>query len=86
MLDTIYDVLSIVFILLAIVLHVFMIAAVINMFFLKGRKITVMVERYRSNDVNMDAEEEQNQMRASHAHVSLAKRQMKRVDEEQKRR
>ena len=47
-----------------------------------------MVERYRSNDVNMDAEEEQNQMRASHAHahVSLAKRQMKRVDEEQKRR
>ena len=58
MLDTIYDVLSIVFILLAIVLHVFMIAAVINMFFLKGRKITVMVERYRSNDVNMDAEED----------------------------
>ena len=88
MLDTIYDVLSIVFILLAIVFHVFMIAVVINMFFLKGRKITVMVERYRSNDVNMDAEEEQNQMRASHAHahVSLAKRQMKRVDEEQKRR
>ena len=88
MFDTIYDALSIVFILLAIVLHVFMIAAVINMFFLKGRKMTVMVERYSSNDVNMDAEEEQNQMRASHAHahVSLAKRQMKRVDEEQNRR
>lgn len=86
MLDTIYDALSIVFILLAIVVYVFMIAFIIKMLFSKGRKVTVMVERYSSNDMK----EEQNQMSASHAnahtHVSLVKRQMKRVDEEQKRR
>ena len=90
MLDTIYEAFSIVFILLAIVVYVFMIAIIIKMFFSKGRKVTVMVERYSSNDVNMDPEEEQNQMRTSHAnahtHVSLVKRQMKRADEEQKRR